>query len=336
MPYLGIIEQVKAVETANWNSVRPTDRYCEEFDVTWLEESDTPATVLSGQSTIHRPLCDIDGEELQSNRKTYKLDNIVRASVKIKDEDCGNMFDAESKVSLALLQAQKKILVGLAQTLPPRIDAYAGANLLNGSAYDSYPWNIGEAGTSGTDIGYDDLDSLTKTMFYLSRMYQVNKLQNPKIIDGGILAFQEYLATIQKGASAADIGSANAWQFIADGYKQDFVNMMAAGYADNAFVIDQGNLALPIVSYFPRLGQDNEVVADKFIYSVPVAGYTLNGQPIYIDVTYTKEESQIGVTGRCEVVHIFSMELKFALWQAPKYASDTVTGIIKLNRADAA
>lgn len=335
MPEYGILEAIKSIETANWNSVRPTDRYCEEFDVTWLEESDNEASLLTNQAMIHRPLCDIDGEELQSAKKSYKIDKVLSYTLKVKDEDCGNIFDYESKIQLGLLQGYKKLIQRMAKAMPGYLSAFAGTNLLNGAGFNGFDWNIGTADGTNTEIEPADL-TLDKAMFYLTRLYQINKLQNPKIVDGGIFAFQNFLATIQKGTGAGDVGMANAWQVIANQYMLDFVNMYAGGYPNSAFIIDQGNLALPIVSFFPRLGGDNEVVANKYIYSVPVPGFTLGGQTIYVDMTYTKEEETLAGTSRCQLVHNFNMELKFNLWQAPKYQSDTVTGVIQVNRGEAA
>lgn len=333
MPPLDTIELVKRIETANWNAVRPKDRWCEEFDVAWLEESDNKATILTNQTMLHRPPCDINGEELQSAKKSYRLGKASKFTVKIKDEDCGNMYDAESKVQLALLQGQKKVLSGIAEAIPAYLDGFAGTNRLNAAGFDNQSWNIGSADGSATQIDASNL-SLEKSVYYLQRMFQINRLQNPGIIDSTLFDFNAWMAIIQSGTGAGDVGMANAWRRIADRYENAFENMFEAGYMGTAFVIDQGNLALPMVSYFPRLGEDNEYVADKYIYSIPAAGFTLDGQPVYIDVTYTKEESQIGSTGRCELIHNFDMELKFDLWQAPKYQSDTVTGVIKLTRAD--
>lgn len=337
MPPTDIIEQVKNIETANWNSVRPNDQNCMDFDVAWLEESDTEATSLTGQSMIHRPVCTFEGEELQSNKKTYRLDNVISIPVRIKDEDCGNMFDTGSKVSLALLQAQKKILERWGKALPPLIDAEAGANLLNGVSFTGQDWNIGETNGTGTEIDPADL-TLEKAVYYLQMAFQINKMQNPYIIDGGMFSFSAWLAGIQNGTGNADTGQWNAWKYIADRYRMDIVNMFAAGYMNKAFVIDQGQLAMPTVSFFPRLGSgENEVVANKYIYSIPMTGFQLNGQPIYLDVTYLKKEEAIpGGSGRCLVVHDFLLELKWDLWKAPKYTSDTVTGIITLNKGAAA
>lgn len=335
MPPLDTIELVKKIETADWNAVRPKDRFCEEFDVAWLEESDNKATILTNQTMLHRPLCDIDGEELQSAKKSYRLGKSSKFSVKIKDEDCGNMYDAESKVQLALLQAQKKVLSGIAEAIPAYLDGFAGTNKLNGSGFAGQGWNIGTVDGTGTEISPTNL-SLEKSVYYLQRLFQINRFQNPGIIDSTLFDFNAWMALIQSGTGAGDVGMNNAWRRISDRYENAFENMFEAGYMGTAFIIDQGNVALPMVSYFPRLGGDNEVVADKYIYSIPAAGFTLNGQPVYIDVTYTKEESQIGSTGHCELVHTFDLQLKFDLWQAPKYTSDTVTGVIKLTRGDEA
>lgn len=333
MPKLDIIEQVKDVETANWNSVRPKDQYCMDFDVAWLEESDTEATLNTAQTMLHRPKCTITGEELQSNKKTYKLEKSINLGFAVKDEDCGNIFDWEGKIALGMLQTQKKILERWAKGLPALLDAGAGPNLLNGSGFDDFDWNIGSLDGTGTEIAPTDLN-FQNSSYYLNMLFEINKFQNPRIIDGGVFSYDAWLAGIQKGAAAADIGSANAWEYIADRYKADFINMYRAGYANNAFVIDQGSWAMPTVSYFPRLGQDNEVKADKYIYSVPFSGFTLNGNPVYFDMTYTKAEEQIASTGRCQLVHVFDLELKWDLWQAPKYTTDTVTGTIKIERGD--
>lgn len=336
MPETGIIEQIKDVETANWNSVRPTDRYCESFKVAWLEESDTPATLVSGQTMMHRPACTIVGEELMSNNEEYKIDKMVHYTVRIKDEDCGNMFDAESRVQLSLLQGFKKLLERWALAMPALVDAYAGDNLLNGVAYAGQMWNIGTDAGAYTEIAQADLTS-GKIIPYLTMIRQFNKLQNPYIVDGGLFLMDYWNAQAQANTGAGDIGNANFWALWRDRYELDMVNMAGAGYMNAAFLIDKGNLALPVVSFFPRLGSnENEVVADKYIYSVNIPGYTLNGQPVPVDVTYTRQESQIASSGRCEVVHDFRLELKFDLWQAPRYASDDVSGIITLKAGAAA
>jgi hypothetical protein len=331
MPELGIIEMIKNIETANWNSVRPADRYCEEFDVAWLEESDTEAVVATGQTMIHRPLCTIDGEELQSVKTSYKIDKTVTSTLKVKDEDCGNMYDWNSKVQLGLKQSFKKLLVGLAQALPAYVDAYSGDNQLNTAGWNGQAWNIGSANGAFTEIEPSDLTA-NKVIPYLTMLAQMNKLQSPGIVDGGLLFMDYWNAQAQAGTGAGDIGNANFWALWKNRYELDVVNMAAAGYLNAAFVIDQGALALPIVSFFPRLGSgENEVVANKYIYSVPIPGYTLGGNPVYVDITYTRAEEAIaGGSGRCQIVHTFHMQLKFNLWRAPKYTSDTTTGIVTL------
>lgn len=332
MPKLDIIEQVKDVETANWNSVRPADRYCEDFEVTWMEESDTEAVLATNQSMIHRVKCSIDGEELQSAKKGYKIAKTINVGVKVKDEDCGNIFDWEGKVALGLLQAQKKLLERWAKALPAFLDAGAGPNLLNGAGFDGFDWNIGTTAGTGTEIDPADIDFF-KSSFYLNYLFEINKLQNPRIIDGGVFAYNAWMAQVQNGTYTGDNGAGNAFGYIADRYKLDFLNMYRAGYANTAFIIDQGSWAMPTVSYFPRLGEaGSEVKADKYIYSVPFSGFTLNGQPVFFDMTYIKVEEQIGSTGRCQLVHTFDLELKWDIWQAPKYTSDTVTGTVKVTR----
>lgn len=335
MPPLDIITQVKAIETASWVQTRPNEVNCRDFDVTWLEESDNPATTSTNLTALHLPLCDIDGEELQSNKKTYKLSTSTSTSVKIYDDDCGNMFDTESKVSLALLQAFKKVLTEWAEAITPRLYAGAGANLLNTAPFSTMDWNIGTADGAYTDI---DPASLTpeKSVLYLSRLFQVNKLQNPRIIDSGIFAVQAWLANIQRNTGNADTGQYNAWNYIADRYSEDFINMVNAGFVDTAFIIDQGSWAMPTVSFFPRLGGDNEYISDYYRYSVPIPGFSLGGNPVYVDMTYKKTTREVGSTDRCELAHIFHIELKWDLWQAPKYTSDTVTGTIALQKGEAA
>ncbi|CAG5001923.1 hypothetical protein DYBT9275_02768 [Dyadobacter sp. CECT 9275] len=332
MPKHEILRLVKEQETATFESVRPNDRKCEEFSVAWLEESDTEATVHTSVDAIHRAPCSISGEQLQSNKKTYKVDKSVKYTVEIKDEDCGNMFDTESKVALALLQGQKKLVAALAKTLPGYIYAYAGVNQADGIDFDG---NIGENDSTDPFVTIAPADLIAeKTIPYLTMLAEFNTLQNPILVDGGMFFLDRWKAQAQAGTNAGDVGNENFWALA--NYNQDIWNMNKAGYLNWAFVIDRGNLALPIVSFFPRLGGDNEVVADKYIYSIPLAGITLGGQPVYIDVTYTKSESQIGSTGRCELVHVFNMELKFNLWQAPRYTTDPVTGIIALKKGLAA
>lgn len=325
MPQHNILRLIKEQETATYESVRPNDRKCEEFDVTWLEESDTEASISTSQTNIHRPSCTISGEELQSQKKTYKVDTVISHTVTIKDEDCGNMFDADSKVALGLLQGQKKLISRLSKALPGWIDAFAGVNTANGIAFEG---NIGTAASGDptvTELAHDSI-GYDKVVPYLTLVEMFNKLQNSFVVDGGLLYLDYFNAVHKRGTYAGDEGQGNMWDLVR--YTNDIFNLNAGGYLNKAFLIDGGSLALPIMSFFPRLGEDNEVVSDKYIYSLPLAGITLGGQPVYHDVTYTKVEEQIGTSGRCQLVHTFKLELKTNLWQAPKYNSDTVTGVI--------
>lgn len=336
MPKVDIIEQVYAVQTANWNSVRPNDRFCEEFDVVWLQENDEEAELITNQVMMHREKCAIDGDELGSAKKSYKLSKEIHIGVKIKDEDCGNIFDWEGKVSLSLLQAQKKLLERWAKALPALLDAGAGANRLLDSGLADFDWNIGAADGTGTSIQPGDI-TFDKSSYYLMMLFEMNKLQNPRIIDGGVFAYQAWLASIKNGTGAGDVGDYNAYGYIADRYAADFLNMYRGGYANNAFVIDQGSWAMPTVSFFPRLGENgNHIIGDEYKYSIPMAGFTLGGNPIYLDLQYKKEKEAIASSnGHCQLVHTFDLALKWDLWQAPKYTTDDVTGTVKITKAPA-
>lgn len=338
MPPIGILDWIKTVETANWNSVRPADRYCEDFDVTWLQESDTAAVVHTNQTYLHRAPCAISGEELESQKKTYKIGKSVDYTLKVKDEDCGNIFSWESKVSLGLLQGYKKLLVALAQAMPGYLHALAGDNLVNDVADGALPGNIGtDSGAGYTELNFDGgTIAASQLIPYLTYVSTLNKLQNPIILDGGAFFLNYWDAQAKKGTGAGDVGDANYWAALFTNYRQDIVNMLAAGYSGSMFIADTGNLAMPLVSYFPRMGDGNHVVGDKYIYSVPMPGVTIGGQQVYVDMTYTKAEEQIGSTGRCQLVHTFHMEIKWDIWQAPAYTTDPVTGLIEFRLAPAA
>ncbi len=323
MPPTGIIDFVAGQETALYERVVPNDRKCEEFDVTWLEENDNEAVLQTGQTMIHRPVCEIEGTELQSAKQTYRIDKVIHDTVTIHDEDCGNMFSFESKVALAILQSQKKILARLAKALPSQMYAYAGANLANGIGFNG---NIGvnDANNPFVGIAKGDLEA-RKVIPYLTMMATLNKFQSPKILDGGML-FLDFWAAQAENAN----GAANYWAN--EDYTQDIVNMIAGGFLNWAFVVDNGNLCLPFASFFPALGENNELTDGRYQYSIPMAGGTFGGKQIYLDVVYEKKEVPLGNSGRCEMVHTFRQEMKYNLWQAPNYTSDTVTGLIALKQ----
>lgn len=327
MPPSEILQVIKNQEQGKLESVRPNDRKCEEFKVTWLEESDNKATVHTNVAVQHLPPCVIDGEELQSNNKTYKVKNDVQFAVKVKDEDCGNMFDAESKLALALLQGEKKIIKGLAEALPGMIYAYAGINQADGIAFDG---NIGENDPNNPFVGIDADDlKADKIIPYLTMVSTFNKLQNPILLDGGLLLRDFWEARMKKQGGGDGVPN-EYWDLME--YNQDIINMNDAGFLNWAFLIDAGNLQLPIISFAPELGNDNELVADKFWFTKNLSGITLGGRPVPIDVTYTKKEEAFGASGTCQLVHTFDMKLKWDLWQAPRYTTDPVTGIIALKR----
>lgn len=323
MPPSKIIDFVVGLQTAEWDSVRPADRYCQEFSVTWLEESDTKATLRTNQQRLDATVCTFDGEELQSNKKNYLIDKVIDTVVKIRDSDCGDMFSTGSKMALALLQGQKKLIARLAEALPAYIYAYAGANTANGIGFDG---NIGVADATNPFTSIAKADATTeKVLPYLMYMATFSKLQNPKMIDGGMLTLERIKSAMEEGVGE------NYWTLAQ--YNEDILNMYAGGFMNWAFIVDNGNLALPVQSFFPELGGDNELMDGMYRYSIPLAGANFGGEQWYIDVTYTKELETIAGTNKCELVHNFLLELKFNLWQAPRYASDTVTGVIALKKA---
>lgn len=327
-----VIEFIKAQETATFIPANAKP-HCTEFTVTWLQEPDTEATLNINQTYLHRPPCTISGEELESFNKPYKLAKSVVEVVKIKDEDCNNIFDFGSKVQIALLQAQKSLKKRMAKFAAASLLSFAGTNAANGVGFNG---NIGEASSGNanlTEIPYENITA-DEIIPYLTMVAALNGLQNPKLIDGGVIWLDRWRAQIKKGTNAGDVGEGDFYDVF--GYNQDLLNFMAADLMNYAFLVDAGTLSMPIRSYFPALGDNNEVVSDKYIYSIPMAGGGFGGEDVRIDVTYTRAEEQLASTGRCQLVHTFHMEVKFDIWQAPKYTTDTVTGVIALKQASAA
>lgn len=326
-----VIDFIKDQETATFIPANAKP-HCTEFTVTWLQESNNEADLNINQTYLHRPPCTISGEELESFSKPYKLSKSVSEVVKIKDEDCNNIFGFADKVQIALLQAQKKIKERMAKYAAASLLSFAGENMAIGVGFNG---NIGTApGASNvTEIPSANITA-DQIIPYMTMVAALNKLQNPKLIDGGMIYLDRWRAQAKQGTNAGDTGDMNFYDVF--GYRQDLINFMRADLMNYAFMVDSGNLSMPIRSYFPELGGDNEVVSDKYIYSIPMAGGGFGGEDVRIDVTYTRAEEQLASTGRCQLVHTFHMEVKFDIWQAPKYTTDLVTGIIAFHQASAA
>lgn len=149
----------------------PDGRRCEGVDVSWLNICDL--SVNTG--TVD---CDLDGDELGAQMKTYLNNQTFHKAIKIPDSQCKDVHTLNEKRALALLG----IRASLDQELERRIITFfnANADVLTGltlpigaiDGVDTTEWDIAAA------------DATADLFIDLEKVAMLLNMQNPMVIDG--------------------------------------------------------------------------------------------------------------------------------------------------------
>lgn len=321
------LQRIISEQTAELTPVLNGERPCEKFTINWLQTSDTPATLATGQDNLQYALCDVTGEQLEADNAEYKITKSIKYAVEIVDDDCGDTYNTNSKVSLALLTLQKKIWEKAAVSVLTFINTFAGENKANNSSFNMAP---GIAPTVSGDFDtYLPLDSLDAKVLvpYLRHVAKFNKFESPYVIDGLLLASQIIVNDAEDGTNAGDVGKMRLWRSV--GYELDTTNMIDAGFHDKMFMLDKGAVAFASAAFAPEANNAQERSNGKLSFKMPIFGKTFSGRPVEMDVLYKMTEVPIANgSNRCKLVHTFGGELKWDIWRGPKRAADPVTGVL--------
>lgn len=161
-------QSIKVLGPAN---VLTDGRRCEGIDVSWLNICDLDVSTAAVD-------CELDGDELGAQKKTYLNNLTFHKAIKIPDSQCRDVHELNEKRALALLG----IRASLDQELERRIitflnanaDTLTGLTLPVGSidGVDATEWDIPQA-------------SVTADLFIdLEKVAMILNMQRPRVIDG--------------------------------------------------------------------------------------------------------------------------------------------------------
>lgn len=166
------ISNKQSIKLGSPQTITLTDgRRCEGLDVSWMNICDLDVSTAEVD-------CELDGDELGAQKKTYVPNLTFHKAIKISDAQCKTVHDREEQRALALLG----IRASLDQELERRIVTFLNANAddLTGvtlpvgtqDGVDATEWDIPIASLSA-DL-FIDLEQFAATLNFTS----------PQIIDG--------------------------------------------------------------------------------------------------------------------------------------------------------
>lgn len=116
-PIFACVAEKQNLRTAGKSNVLTDARQCEGVDVIWLNICDLDVSTADVD-------CELDGDELGSQKKTYLNNQTFHKSIKIPDSQCRDVTTLLEKRALALMS----IAASLDQELEKRIITFLNAN----------------------------------------------------------------------------------------------------------------------------------------------------------------------------------------------------------------
>lgn len=307
------IGQKQAIRLGGPQTMVLTDgRRCEGLDVSWLNICDL--TVSEGDVD-----CELDGDELGAQKKTYVPNLTFHKAIKVPDSQCKDVHELEEKRALAMLG----ILATMDQELERRIITFLNANAdtLTGltlpvgtiDGVDATEWDIPIANATA-DL-FIDLEQFAATL----------NMVNPLVIDGN--NFYTLLKKAEARIGGNCCNTDNAFKLLP--IVQNFKTVDQVSGEKRTFLVDTVNIA-----YFNTVVNKNSAPIAKGdrdntkVWSMPSRtlkwrnGNTL--EPVMYDVKYQYQ----CISGH-DYVEVYHAEHRGAFILGPSNCNDR-HGIVKI------
>lgn len=252
--------------------------------------------------------CDLAGNELGSDSKTYELTKCKKWSFSV-DEIAfrKNHFSFEDIVAKGFLKADKIISEAVAGTALPRIESFKGVNKVTNG--------IGTVNATTTETDIQATDMNERMFAYLYRVAKLNELSNPFLLSGNNL-FEERLITMLSRENAEGKGAAELYKLFRTYF--DLFNV-DIGTAEKTYLINRGAIAFASKNYY---GETPRMYKMQDRYSI--ASRHMEGHRI--DVYYTN---------RCagdKIMHDFKFKMKYDYFLNPTGCDADQTGVLAFNK----
>jgi len=239
IPQIGVIDAVKAVQTARVNpkfsQLKGSDGMPKRTDVEVIWEN---ACAIAAQACT---TCEIDGTKLSTNAQTYSLEFCKEVQFAVSEADMiDNEFDVATLIAKGLLKADKELVEQYAQYAIAVLEANKGVNAFTG----------GKGTVAGSDTyilaAYWD----AALMGYLSRVSILNRFTSPKILSGSNLYESVWAANMNAGN---DNGKGAAKMFGAFPIYFDLFNVDSVNTPNLVtYLLSQNSLAMANRAYNPQ------------------------------------------------------------------------------------
>ncbi len=255
--------------------------------------------------------CDLAGNELGSDSKTYSLTKCKKWKFSVDEHKFRtNNLPMEEVVAKGFLMGDKILSEAVAATGKARIESFKGTNVVTNGV------GTPNATTSETDIAANDWNE--RTFAYLYRVAKLNGFNNPFLLSGNNM-FEERLITMLSQANAEGKGAAALYKLMRTYF--DLVNI-DSGTTEKTYMINRGAIAFASKVYY---GATPVKYKTQDRYSI--ASRNMDGHRI--DVYYTN---------RCEgskIMHDFQMKIKYDYFLNPTGCDAGKTGVLAFNKLNA-
>lgn len=248
---------------------------CVGFKATWLKSANT--TVVDNSDELSDLAnCDITGAEIESVSTTYAPNIFLRHTFMVTDDECKDLFDAQTKIAYAMLNAKTQ----LKKTLSSKLIAFLNANA------SASKYTIALGGIHHTLTGtVQEIDPSLWTPDLLAEFdlhAQWHELDNPYILTGSNFYKDFWLTPFRSENSKTthDVYPGGPFDFIFDARNVDTVNATKRSY-----LIDAGSLGFFVKNYNAATAPE-EIKSDLWRYQERDMSVTVMNGGQAIPLTY--------------------------------------------------
>lgn len=324
-PNTALIEALLGQDTSQMETILNQKGDCKGVDVTWLISDPTAAaTLVTNDSNLRFPPCDIDGLAGGSVLATYQPSAAINDGFKIVDDDCDNIFSTRSKLSFLSMQCQKRIIDKLTAFLLSRMQSYKGKNLytqtdkVNIVQYDSGSPLVNKVASQNFNfldfVGFDPA------------FRRINRYQSGVWLDG-MQMYKQFVAADVASGTMADSGQAKALKRL--NYRSCLEEFLVNSINNKMYFVRTGTMAFWTHNYYSVNPTEHSFfnVGKEIRYQMPLGNLTFKGSPLMVDVTYRVTKDEIGSTNKCRETHVWDYRLVFDTFLNPYDTTVGVTGI---------
>jgi len=300
-----IWKALKAEQNANVSILEDGEKD-RDVKVHWLNNCTNAVEDADGDD------CDLAGEELGSDSKTYSLGLHKQYKFTVDEMTFRtNDYSMPEAVAKGFLLADKALSEAICASAMARVESFKGTN---GVTTGVGTWN---AVNTETDIAAADWNE--RLFAYLYRVGIQNHMPNPFLLSGENL-FEDRLITLLAEKNADGKGAAQLFKLMRTYF--DLFNIDPANAPDlKTYMINRGSIAFASKNYYGNV-PTTYLGAGQQRYSI--ASRNLDG--VRFDVHYTN---------RCTaetMKHDFKLLVKYDYFLNPTGCDGTRTGVLAFNK----